>query len=82
VPLLSVRAGSGSANLVAAVLGRDTEALCQYVTTKISATAGLRQLKISPILRRVKQAGSSMAGPRLPSPAPAARPRPRSPARA
>jgi DNA-binding Lrp family transcriptional regulator len=73
---------SGSANLVAAVLCRDTEALYQYVTTKISATAGLRQLEISPILRRVKQAGSSMAGPRLASPAPAARPRRRTPASA
>src|SRR5450755_1237670 len=56
---------TGSANLVASVVCRDTEELYQYVTTKISAVAGVRQLEISPILRRVKQAGTRMEGPRL-----------------
>jgi DNA-binding Lrp family transcriptional regulator len=56
---------TGSANLVASVACRDTEELYRYVTTKISAVAGVRQLEISPILRRVKQAGTWMEGPRL-----------------
>jgi DNA-binding Lrp family transcriptional regulator len=56
---------TGSANLVASVVCRDTEELYRYVTTKISAVAGVRQLEISPILRRVKQAGTWMEGARL-----------------
>ena len=63
---------TGTANLVAAVICRDTEALYRYVTTKISAASGVRQLEISPVLRRVKQAGTWMAASRLaalPSPA-------------
>lgn len=64
---------SGSANLAASILCRDVEDLYRYVTTKISATAGVRQLEISPVLRRTKQAGSQMAGPRLATPAPPAR---------
>jgi DNA-binding Lrp family transcriptional regulator len=66
---------SGSANLVASILCRDLEDLYQCVTTKISAVAGLRQLAISPVLRRTKQAGSQMAGQRLAPPSPPARPR-------
>jgi DNA-binding Lrp family transcriptional regulator len=65
---------SGSANLAASILCRDLEDLYQYVTTKISAATGLRQLEISPVLRRTKQAGSQMAGQRLALPSP----RPRS----
>jgi DNA-binding Lrp family transcriptional regulator len=61
---------SGSANLAASILCRDVEDLYRYVITKISATAGVRQLEISPVLRRTKQAGSQMAGPRLATPAP------------
>jgi DNA-binding Lrp family transcriptional regulator len=56
---------SGSANLVASVICRDTEALYQYVTTRISAAEGVRQLEISPVLRRVKQAGTWVEGQRL-----------------
>jgi DNA-binding Lrp family transcriptional regulator len=63
---------TGSANLVASVVCRDTEALYRYVTTKISAASGVRQLEISPILRRIKQAGTRMDGPRLAPPVPAA----------
>jgi DNA-binding Lrp family transcriptional regulator len=61
---------SGSANLVATVVCQDTEDLYRYVTTKISAIAGVRQLEVSPILRRAKQAGTRMDGARLASPAP------------
>ena len=59
---------TGSANLVASVVCRDSEALYEYVTTKISAAAGVRQLEISPVLSRIKQAGSLMDGPRLATP--------------
>jgi DNA-binding Lrp family transcriptional regulator len=56
---------TGSANLVASLLCRDSEALYQYATTKIGAVPGVRQLEISPVLRRVKQAGTLMDGLRL-----------------
>lgn len=59
---------TGSANLIASVVCRDSEALYEYVTTKISAAAGVRQLEISPVLTRVKQAGSLMDGLRLATP--------------
>ncbi|MGH3067989.1 MAG: Lrp/AsnC family transcriptional regulator [Streptosporangiaceae bacterium] len=59
---------TGPANLVASVVCRDSEALYEYVTTKVSAAAGVRQLEISPVLSRVKQAGSLMDGPRLAMP--------------
>jgi hypothetical protein len=38
------------------------------VTTKISAVAGVRQLEISPVLSRVKQAGALMDGQHLAAP--------------
>ena len=56
---------TGACNLIAAVICRDTEALYRYVTIRIGAAPGVRQLEISPILRRVKQAGTWMDGPRL-----------------
>ncbi len=56
---------TGPANLVASVVCRDSEELYQYVTTRISAAAGVRQLEISPALSRIKQAGSLMDGLRL-----------------
>jgi DNA-binding Lrp family transcriptional regulator len=72
---------TGSANLVTNVLCRNSEALYDYVTTKIGAVPGVRQLEISPILRRVKQAGTLMDGLRLaalpPPAAPGTRGRPR-----
>jgi DNA-binding Lrp family transcriptional regulator len=64
-----VAAVSGPANLVATVICRDTEALYQYVATRISAIAGVRELEVSPTLRRIKQAGSRMNGLRLIPPA-------------
>jgi len=56
---------TGSANLVTSVLCRDSEDLYEYVTTKVGAVAGVRQVEISPVLRRVKQAGTLMDGLRL-----------------
>jgi hypothetical protein len=35
------------------------------VTTRIGAISGVRQLEISPLLRRVKRAGTLVDGPRL-----------------
>jgi DNA-binding Lrp family transcriptional regulator len=70
---------TGSSNLYFTVVCRDTEALDRYVTTRISVVSGVRQLEISPILRRVKQAGTRMDGPRLAVPAPPARRRPARP---
>lgn len=67
---------TGPANALVAVICTDPEALYRYVTTKISAVAGVRQLEISPILHRTKQAGSIMDGPRLAPSAPPARRRP------
>jgi DNA-binding Lrp family transcriptional regulator len=67
---------TGPANLAASVVCRDTDDLYRYVTTRASALPGVRQLEVSPILRRIKQAGSRMSGARLAHPAPAARPRP------
>ena len=51
---------TGTDNLVAAVICRETESLYRYVTTKIGAATGVRKLEISPVLRRVKQAGTWM----------------------
>jgi DNA-binding Lrp family transcriptional regulator len=59
---------TGSASLICSVVCRDSEALYEYVTTKVSAVAGVRQLEISPVLSRVKQAGSLMDGQRLATP--------------
>jgi DNA-binding Lrp family transcriptional regulator len=56
---------TGTANLVAAVVCRDTGALYRYVTTRIGPIAGVRQLEISPMLRRVKRAGTLVDGQRL-----------------
>ncbi len=70
---------TGSASVYCTVVCRDTEELYRYVTTRISVVSGVRQLEISPILRRVKQAGTRMDGPRLAVPAPPARRRPARP---
>ena len=59
---------TGSASLICSVVCRDSEALYEYMTTKVSAVAGVRQLEISPVLSRVKQAGSLMDGQRLATP--------------
>jgi DNA-binding Lrp family transcriptional regulator len=70
---------TGSASVYCSVVCRDTEELYRYVTTRISVVSGVRQLEISPILRRVKQAGTRMDGPRLAVPAAPARRRPARP---
>lgn len=49
---------TGSANLVLVVICRDSADLYRYVTTRIGAITAVRQIETSPVLRRVKQAGS------------------------
>jgi DNA-binding Lrp family transcriptional regulator len=49
---------TGSANLILSVVCRDSADLYRYVTTKLGALDAVRQIETSPVLRRVKQAGS------------------------
>ena len=56
---------TGAANLMVALVCRDSADLYRYVTTEVGAIDRIRQVEISPVLRRVKQAGTLMAGPRL-----------------
>jgi DNA-binding Lrp family transcriptional regulator len=49
---------TGSASLVASVVCRNPADLYRYLTTRISALPAVRQLETSPLVRRVKQAGS------------------------
>jgi DNA-binding Lrp family transcriptional regulator len=59
---------SGPANLAVSVVCRDTNELYRYLSTKIGAIAVIRAAEVSPVMRRVKQHGSVMHGPRLPPP--------------
>ncbi|HEY1916018.1 MAG TPA: Lrp/AsnC family transcriptional regulator [Streptosporangiaceae bacterium] len=61
---------TGTSNLLASVVCRDIEALYQYVSTRVGALHGVRQIEVSPELRRLKQAGSLLDGPRLADPPP------------
>jgi DNA-binding Lrp family transcriptional regulator len=61
---------TGTSNLLASVVCRDIEALYQYVSTRVGALRGVRQIEVSPELRRLKQAGSLLEGPRLADPPP------------
>jgi DNA-binding Lrp family transcriptional regulator len=61
---------SGPANLVASVVCQSLDHLYSYVTTKIAAIDGVQTLEISPVLRRIKQAGALMDGDRLANPEP------------
>ena len=56
---------TGSANLMVALVCRDTADLYRYVTDQVGSVDGIRQVEISPVLRRVKQAGTLQVGPRL-----------------
>lgn len=60
-----VAAVTGSANLLAAVTCRDSQALYSYVTTKVGALPAIREAEIVPTLRRVKQAGTMVRDGRL-----------------
>lgn len=68
-----VSAVTGQQNLLASVLTPDATALYRYLTTKIAAVEGVRQMEISPMPTRIKQAGSLIDNHRLADPfAPAA----------
>jgi DNA-binding Lrp family transcriptional regulator len=60
-----VAAVSGTANIVASVTCRDLDHLYRYVTTRIGAIDGVQGLEVSPVLRRMKQAGTLLDGDRL-----------------
>jgi DNA-binding Lrp family transcriptional regulator len=63
---------TGPANLVVAVTCRSTADLYRFVTERVGRLP-VSALETSPVLRRVKQAGSLMNGGRLTEPAPARR---------
>jgi DNA-binding Lrp family transcriptional regulator len=60
-----VAATTGVSNLVASVVCRDMAHLYRYVTESLGAQTAVRQLEVSPFLRRIKQGGSMMDGGRL-----------------
>jgi DNA-binding Lrp family transcriptional regulator len=62
-------ATTGSTNLMISVACRDNNDLYRYVTDDLGSIAALRQLEVTPVLRRLKQGGSMMVGDRL-APAP------------
>jgi DNA-binding Lrp family transcriptional regulator len=74
-----VAALSGRSNVVASVTCRDLDELYEYVTTKIAAIDGVQSMEISPVLRRLKQAGTLVDGDRLETAMSARRPRRDSP---
>jgi DNA-binding Lrp family transcriptional regulator len=63
-----VAATSGRTNLMAAVLCRDTDGLYSYLTDRVGALDGVRDVEVIPAMRVVKQQGSLMDGTRLPHP--------------
>ncbi|MFF2557517.1 Lrp/AsnC family transcriptional regulator [Nocardia sp. NPDC058058] len=70
---------SGSFNIFAVLQTDNTTALYRYVTTEMAALDGIHGFELSPVLHRLKQAGSRTTGGKLVHPKPlAARPaRPR-----
>jgi DNA-binding Lrp family transcriptional regulator len=61
---------SGSANLAASVTCADLDELYRYVTTTLGRLEGVTSMEISPVLRRLKQAGALTDGHRLADPTP------------
>jgi DNA-binding Lrp family transcriptional regulator len=64
---------TGQSNLVAAVTCDDLDGLHRFVTTKLAAIDAISSYELSPVLRRVKQAGAMIDGDRLADPSPANR---------
>lgn len=60
-----VAAISGRANVVVSVTCRDLDHLYTYTTERIGAIDGVTAVEVSPVLRRLKQAGSLVDGDRL-----------------
>ena len=61
---------TGPTNLVASVACAGMDELYQFVTRQLGALDGVQSVEISPVLRRLKQAGALTDGDRLASPAP------------
>ncbi|WP_411101816.1 Lrp/AsnC family transcriptional regulator [Streptomyces sp. cmx-4-9] len=61
---------TGSVNLLAVVVCRDADALYTYVTERIGALPGIRQMEVVPTLRHVKRAGMLVEDGRLVDPPP------------
>ncbi|GAA2139798.1 Lrp/AsnC family transcriptional regulator [Kitasatospora kazusensis] len=59
---------TGSANLLAVVTCRDTEALYEYLTEHIGALKAVQHVELVPVIRTVKRAGMLMEGSRLVDP--------------
>ncbi|MFJ6794271.1 Lrp/AsnC family transcriptional regulator [Streptomyces sp. NPDC091268] len=62
---------TGAANLLAVVVCRDTDALYTYLTERIGAVPGIRQMEVIPTLKNVKRAGMLVEDGRLVDPPPA-----------
>jgi DNA-binding Lrp family transcriptional regulator len=60
-----VAAISGRSNVVASVTARSLDALYGYITEKVGAIEGIQTFEMSPVLRRLKQAGAFVDGDRL-----------------
>lgn len=56
---------TGTQNLLAAALCRDTASLYRLVSDRMGKVAGVATLEVSPVLRTVKQAGSLLSDGRL-----------------
>ncbi|WP_371479927.1 Lrp/AsnC family transcriptional regulator [Kitasatospora sp. NBC_00315] len=61
---------TGSANLLAVLICRDTDALYEYVTERIGALRAVQRLEVVPVIRTVKRAGMLTEGSRLVDPPP------------
>lgn len=59
---------TGRANLLVSVICRDNADLYRYLTERLGAIEGIRDVEVSLELRRLKQAGTPMVGDRLPDP--------------
>jgi DNA-binding Lrp family transcriptional regulator len=60
-----VAAVTGPANLAATVVGRSATELYEVVTREVGAIDSIRSAEVSPLIRRVKQAGTVLHGHRL-----------------
>ncbi|MCW2495477.1 Lrp/AsnC family transcriptional regulator [Jatrophihabitans sp.] len=61
---------TGSSNLVASATCANLDELYRYVTNTLGGLDGITSLEISPVLRRLKQAGALTDGHRLAAPSP------------
>ncbi len=60
-----VAAVTGPANLAASMVCRDATEQYRLLTDEIGAIDSIRAAELSPVIRRVKQAGTVLRGPRL-----------------